>query len=215
MHLIRTAALTALLVLTGTSAAYADVTDEYTQNEILQAATGFFSESSRDLANAVAKAFEDNGRPNAYITGEEASGAIGIGLRYGNGILTRKKFDLSKIYWQGPSIGFDLGGDATVFCHNRDRLLEAEVSALLLKGVVEHRKVRRLLSCDHFSVDGTLIEAWASMKSFRAKAGDDDDRPPGRNAERDFRGEKRSNESHQSTTDPDARLYRKGNGRRC
>ena len=65
--------------------------------------------------------------------------------------------------------------DATVFCHNRDRLMEAEVSAKLLSGVVEHRKVRRLLSRDHFSVDGTLIEAWASMKSFRPKGDDSDD----------------------------------------
>jgi hypothetical protein len=63
-------------------------------------------------------------------------------------------------------------------------------------------------------VDGTLIDAWASMKSFRPKDGGDDDAPPGggRNAERDFRGQKRSNETHASTTDPDARLYRKGNG---
>ena len=105
--------------------------------------------------------------------------------------------------------------DATVFCHNRDRLLEAEVSAKLLGGVVEHKKVRRLLSRDHFSVDGTLIEAWASMKSFRPKGGGDDDNGSGcgRNQERDFHGEKRSNETHESTTDTDARLYRKGNGR--
>ena len=105
--------------------------------------------------------------------------------------------------------------DATVFCHNRDRLLEAEVSAKLLNGVVEHKKVRRLLSRDHFSVDGTLIEAWASMKSFRPKAGGDDDNGSGsgRNRERDFHGDKRSNETHESATDPDARLYRKGNGR--
>jgi IS5 family transposase len=103
--------------------------------------------------------------------------------------------------------------DASTFCHNRDRLLEAEVSAKLLAGVVGHRKVRRLLSRDHFSVDGTLIDAWASMKSFRPKGSDDDDTPPGRNGERDFHGEKRSNETHESTTDPDARLYRKGHGR--
>ena len=103
--------------------------------------------------------------------------------------------------------------DASTFCHNRDRLMEADVSARLLRGVVEHRKVRRLLSRDHFSVDGTLIEAWASTKSFRPKGGDGDDAPPGGNAERDFHGEKRSNETHESTTDPDARLYRKGNGR--
>ena len=71
-----------------------------------------------------------------------------------------------------------------------------------------------MLSDEHFSVDGTLIDAWASMKSFRPKDGGDDQGPPaaGRNAGRDFRGQKRSNETHASTTDPDARLYRKGNG---
>jgi hypothetical protein len=69
------------------------------------------------------------------------------------------------------------------------------------------------LSDDHFSVDGTLIDAWASMKSFRPKDGSGDPPDPGRNGERNFRQEKRSNETHASTTDPDARLYRKGNGR--
>ncbi len=75
-------------------------------------------------------------------------------------------------------------------------------------------RVKKLLSTDHFSVDGTLIEAWASMKSFRPKDGFDE--PPvggGRNAEADFHGRKRSNETHASTTDPDARLYRKGQGK--
>ena len=104
--------------------------------------------------------------------------------------------------------------DATVFCHNRDRLLEADVSAQVLRGIIEHKRVRRLLSRDHFSVDGTLIEAWASMKSFRPKdGGGDDGAGSGRNAERDFHGEKRSNETHESTTDPEARLYRKGQRR--
>jgi transposase len=106
--------------------------------------------------------------------------------------------------------------DATVFCKNRDRLLEAEVSAKLLAGVVAHRKVRALISRDHFSVDGTLIEAWASMKSFRPKDGAKDsggEEGSGRNRERDFRGQKRSNETHESTSDPDARLYRKGRGK--
>ena len=90
---------------------------------------------------------------------------------------------------------------------------EAEVSGQLLAGVIQHHKVGGLLSRDHFSVDGTLIEAWASMKSFRLKGEDDGDGGSGRNAERDFHGEKRSNATHASTTDPDARLYRKGNGR--
>ena len=111
-------------------------------------------------------------------------------------------------------LGLDDGvWDASTFCHNRDRLLDAEVSAKLLTGVVEHRKVRGLLSRDHFSVDGTLIEAWASMKSFRPKGEDDGEGGSGRNADRDFHGEKRSKATHVSTTDPEARLYRKGNGR--
>jgi len=73
--------------------------------------------------------------------------------------------------------------------------------------------VRGLLSDEHFSVDGTLIEAWASVKSFRSKDGDGEPPGPGRNAERDFHGERRSNKTHASTTDPDARLYRKGPGK--
>jgi transposase len=110
-------------------------------------------------------------------------------------------------------VGLDLDAsvwDATVFCKNRDRLLEAEIAARFLTGVIEHKKVRRLLSRDHFSVDGTLIEAWASMKSFRPKGGDDGG-DAGRNRERDFHGEKLANETHESATDPEARLYRKGN----
>ena len=84
-----------------------------------------------------------------------------------------------------------------------------------MKAVLDQHRVKRLLSTDHFSVDGTLIEAWASMKSFRPKDGSDE--PPasggGRNAEGDFHGQKRSNETHASTTDPEARLYRKGSGK--
>ena len=104
--------------------------------------------------------------------------------------------------------------DPTVFSKNRDRLIEGEIAAKLLAAVLGQARVKALLSAEHFSVDGTLIDAWASMKSFRPKGdGDDDGAPPaGRNAERDFKGEKRSNETHASTTDPDAKLYRKGNG---
>ena len=101
--------------------------------------------------------------------------------------------------------------DASVFSKNRDRLLEGDIATQFLAAVLNQKRVRALLSQEHFSVDGTLIEAWASMKSFRPKDQPDDDPPaPGRNAERDFKGEKRSNETHASTSDPDARLYRKG-----
>ena len=103
--------------------------------------------------------------------------------------------------------------DATVYSKNRDRLVVGEVAARFLQAVLQGERVRRLLSEEHFSVDGTLIEAWASMKSFRPKDGGGDDAPPaGRNAERDFRGERRSNATHASATDADARLYRKGDG---
>ena len=100
----------------------------------------------------------------------------------------------------------------TVFTHNRDRLLEADVARAFLSGLLALKPVKRLLSSDHFSVDGTMIEAWASMKSFRPKDGSGEPPGPGRNGERDFRCEKRSNETHASTTDPDARLYRKSAG---
>ena len=108
--------------------------------------------------------------------------------------------------------------NATVFCKNRDRLLDGDIAAKFFVGVLNLPQVRKLLSGEHFSVDGTLIEAWASMKSFVPKDGGD---PPsgkghgsgGRNAERNFHGEKRRNDTHFSTTDPDARLFRKGAGK--
>jgi transposase len=102
--------------------------------------------------------------------------------------------------------------DHSTFSKNRDRLLDADVAAKFLEAVLRHRKVQRFLSDDHFSVDGTLVEAWASLKSFRAKDGGDEPPAPGRNGTRDFHGEKRANDTHESTTDPDAKLYRKGNG---
>ena len=102
--------------------------------------------------------------------------------------------------------------DATVFTKNRDRLLAAEVAQDFLAALLSLPRVKQLLSSDHFSLDGTLIDAWASMKSFRPKDGSGTPPTPGRNGERDFRRERRSNETHQSTTDPDARLYRKSDG---
>lgn len=101
------------------------------------------------------------------------------------------------------------------FLEERDRLLEGDIAATFLSAVLAQPKVKRLLSTDHFSVDGTLIEAWVSIKSVQPKDGPKE--PPaeggGRNAEADFHGQKRSNETRASTTDPDARLYLKGKGK--
>lgn len=111
--------------------------------------------------------------------------------------------------------------DVTVFTKNRERLVAGDIAAKLLAAILGQPRVQALLSDDHFSVDGTLIEAWASMKSFKPKDEGDDDPDGssdgagtrGRNAERSFHGEKRSNATHASTTDPQARLYRKGRGK--
>jgi transposase len=101
----------------------------------------------------------------------------------------------------------------TVFTKNRERLLEADVARKFLAELMDHEELRGLLSDEHFSVDGTQIAAWASMKSFKAKDGSSDPPALGRNGERDFHGEKRSNASHVSTTDAEAQLYKKGPGK--
>jgi len=99
--------------------------------------------------------------------------------------------------------------DATTFSKNRMRLLDNEIADRFFAAVVAQAKLRRYVSSEHFSVDGTLLEAWASHKSFKPKDGPPTEPPPGRNAETSFRGERRSNETHRSTTDPEARLARK------
>jgi len=100
--------------------------------------------------------------------------------------------------------------DHSTFSKNRDRLLEGDIAAKFLSAVLAQPRVKRLLSSEHFSVDGTLIEAWASMKSFRPK---NDDDSGDSNGWGDFRGTRRTNETHESKTDPEAKLMRKGVGR--
>jgi transposase len=140
-------------------------------------------------------------------------------------LMERLEFDLLFRWFVGLCVD-DAAWDHSTFSKNRERLLEGDIAAKRLTAVIAQPRVKRLLSTDHFSVDGTLIEAWASMglgvneawasmKSFRPKDGSDE--PPtadgGRNREVDFHGQKRSNETHASTTDPEARLYRKGPGK--
>jgi transposase len=99
--------------------------------------------------------------------------------------------------------------DATTFSKNRQRLLDHEIADRFFAAVVAQAKLRRYVSSDHFSVDGTLLEAWASHKSFQPKDGPPAAMPPGRNAELSFHGQRRSNATHASTTDPEARMARK------
>lgn len=87
--------------------------DTYDQDSVLKEAEAFFGRSTEGLAKVIEKAFKDNGRPNAYVKGEEAAGAITVGLRYGNGTLVMKNGGSRRVWWQGPSIGFDFGGNVS------------------------------------------------------------------------------------------------------
>jgi transposase len=126
-------------------------------------------------------------------------------------LMERMEFDLLFRWFAGLGLD-DPVWDHSVFSKNRDRLLTSEIAREFLAALLADPQVKRLLSHEHFSVDGTLLKAWASMKSFQPKDGSGKPPADGRNGERNFRGEKRSNETHASTTDPDARLYRKGDG---
>jgi transposase len=132
-------------------------------------------------------------------------------------LMERLEFDLLFRWFVGLGVDEPVW-DHSSFSKNRDRLLDGDIAAKFLAAVLAQPRVKRLLSSEHFSVDGTLIEAWASLKSFKPRQapggddGGDDRRDGGRNAAADFKGEKRSNATHASTTDPDAMLYRKGPG---
>lgn len=134
------------------------------------------------------------------------------GIRSERQLMERLDFDLLVRWFVGLGVD-EAVWDHSTFSKNRDQLLEGEIAAKFLTALLDRPEVKRLLSSEHFSVDSTLIEAWASIKSFRRKDGDHQDNDgPGRNAERSFHKEKRSNDTHQSTADPEARLYKKGDG---
>jgi transposase len=199
----------------GSLFSYVDLEDRVPSNHPLRLIRGIVNEVLSSLSAEFEALYSHTGRPS--IAPEKLLRALLLQafytIRSERQLMEQLDFNLLFRWFVGLGLD-DAVWDATVFAKNRDRLLSADVSAKLLTGVTGHKKVRRLLSRDHFSVDGTLIEAWASMKSFRPQDGGGDDGPgAGRNAERDFHGETRSNETHESTTDAEALLYRKGNGR--
>lgn len=124
----------------------------------------------------------------------------------------RLRYDLLFKWFLGLTIT-EAAFDATSFTKNRERLLGQEIAMAVLGEVIREARQRRLVSDDHFTVDGTLLQAWASLKSVHPR--DDQAPPPGegtKNPDVSFRGERRRNETHVSRTDPEARLARKGNG---
>lgn len=127
-------------------------------------------------------------------------------------LMEQMRYNLLFRWFVGLSLE-DTVWNHSVFSKNRDRLFENEVIEFFFTEVMRQADRQGLLSKEHFSVDGTLIQAWASQKSFRPKDGSNDQTPNGggRNAQADWKGKPRSNDTHASTTDPDARLYRKSN----
>jgi len=173
-----------------------------------------------ELSRAFSKLYARDGRPS--IPPERLLRALLLQafytIRSERQLMEQLDYNLLFRWFVGLSID-DAVWDPTVFCKNRDRLLNGDIARKFMVSVLNLPQVRSLLSSEHFSVDGTLIEAWASMKSFVPKDGDQGSSggrnrsSGGRNAERDFHGEKRKNDTHASTTDPDARLFRKGAGK--
>jgi transposase len=124
----------------------------------------------------------------------------------------RLQYDLMFKWFLDLNI-MDPAFDASSFSKNKERLLEHQVAREFLTAIISEARRRKLLSEDHFTVDGTLLEAWASLKSLHPKDGGETPKPGDRNPDVDFHGEPRTNDTHQSSTDPQARLVRKGSGK--
>jgi len=163
-----------------------------------------------ELSPEFSKLYSRRGRPS--IAPEKLLRALLLqmffSIRSEPMLLEQLRYNLLFRWFVGLSMD-DRIWDVSSFSKNRRRFLEGEISHKFFAAVVERARAGDLLSDEHFTVDGTLIEAWASHKSFKPKSEDDSNGGAGRNAEVNFRGRARSNETHASTTDPDARLYRK------
>jgi transposase len=201
---------------TGSLFSYVDLEARVGRNHTLRAIRAIVNEALAALAGEFSSLYSPIGRPS--IAPEKLLRAMLLqafySIRSERQLMERLEFDLLFRWFVGIGVD-DAAWDHSVFSKNRDRLLEGDIAAKFMRAILEQPRVKRLLSTDHFSVDGTLIEAWASMKSFKPKSGRDE--PPaeggGRNREVDFHGEKRSNDTHASTSDPEATLYRKGPGK--
>jgi transposase len=194
---------------------YVDVEARVRQDHPLRVIRAIVNEALTALQGEFALLYSPMGRPS--IPPEKLLRAMLLqafySIRSERQLMERLEFDLLFRWFVGLGIEAPVW-DHSVFSKNRDRLLDGDIAAKFLAAILAQPRVKKLLSTEHFSVDGTLIEAWASMKSFKPR--DDADEPPtggGRNAEADFHGQKRLNETHVSTTDADARLYRKGPGK--
>ncbi len=168
----------------------------------------------RELSPTFARMYAETGRPS--IPPEHLLKACLLialySVRSERQFCERLRYDLLFKWFLDLNI-VDPAFDASTFSKNKERLLEHEIAREFLGVVLTEARRRRLLSEDHFTVDGTLLEAWASLKSFHPKDGNGGTATGEKNPSVDFHGEKRTNETHQSTTDPQARLAKKGPGK--
>jgi transposase len=200
---------------TGSLFSYVDLEARVRKDHPLRTIRGLVNETLANMESDFVGLYAGIGRPS--IAPEKLLRAMLLqafySVRSERHLMERLEFDLLFRWFVGLGVDEPVW-DHSTFSKNRDRLLEGAVAARFLAALLAQPKVKRLLSTEHFSVDGTLIHAWASMKSFKPVDGPDDPSPPtsGRNADADFRGTTRSNATHVSTTDPEAKLYRKGPG---
>jgi transposase len=194
---------------------YVDLEVRVRRDHPLRAIRSIANEALATLGQDFATLYASIGRPS--IAPEKLLRAMLLqafySIRSERQLMERLEYDLLFRWFVGLGVD-DAVWDHSTFSKNRERLLAGDVAAAFLAALLAQPRVKRLLSSDHFSVDGTLVEAWASMKSLKPR-GDADDPPPpagGRNPDSNFKGEQRSNATHASTTDPDARLYRRGAG---
>ena len=179
----------------------------------LRAIKAMVDEALGQLDRHFERLYSDAGRPS--IAPERLIRALLLQVLYSvrseRLLMEQLEYNLLFRWFVGLSVD-EAVWDHSSFSKNRDRLLEADIARKLFAAVIGQAREAKLLSDEHFSVDGTLIEAWASQKSFKSKDGGDEPPVGGRNAARDFQGERRTNETHASSTDPEARLFRKNAG---
>jgi len=192
---------------------YGSLSQRVPQDHPLRRIRALSDEAMSGLADSFDQMYSRLGRPS--ITPEQMLRALLLQMFYSvrSERMLVEQMEYNRLFRWFVGLGFnERVWDASSFTKNRDRLIQAGVARKLLRRVGARARREGLLSSEHFSVDGTLIEAWSAVKSMRRRDGKDDPPPPGRNPHVDFHGERRSNETHVAPHEPQAKLFRKGKG---
>ena len=187
------------------------------KNHPLRSIRQMIDKALKNMHHSFSEQYSETGRPS--IPPEQLLRALLLQIFYTirseRLLMEQLHYNLLFRWFVGLSMD-DPVWDHSTFSKNRERLLNSDMATCFFQSIRDHARQKKLLSDEHFTVDGTLLDAWASIKSFKPK--DSDDRPDpsgdnqGRNPTVDFRGQKRTNDTHASATDPDARLYKKSKG---